>query len=289
MTPLGPGEIQARKRPLAVLAVAGLRLLLGLCLAYPLASIVADSGVGLGPEGDRVLFEGGAYLLLDVLRLKGADLLAAARGLGLLFALGLVLTAASSGALLLVLNLRGRLRLRDWLPRLFERLPALLALGAGTCVAQGVVLGIAAAVLDSIPAPMARPVATSLLELGVCLLAAALAGAFGGLSDVAKAALVRHQASLGQAVRQAVDCLRRHPARACFGWLPFSLAFAAAVALCAVLTAQLDVSRAGAWRVAGVFALHQLVVVSSIALRAAWLARALRLSATSAPLAIRGP
>ena len=98
MTPLGPSEMRARRRPFVVLSIAGVRLLLGLCLALPLASLVAESGVGQSPRGDRALFEGGGYLLLEVLRVQGANLAATARGLVPLLLLGLLVTAACNAA-----------------------------------------------------------------------------------------------------------------------------------------------------------------------------------------------
>ena len=104
MNALGPGEIRARRRPFVVLAIAGLRILSGFCLAWPLASLVASSGVGLRPEGDRALFEAGGYLLLELLRLQGGALTAASRGLVPVLLLGLVLTAACNAALLVALN-----------------------------------------------------------------------------------------------------------------------------------------------------------------------------------------
>jgi hypothetical protein len=53
------------------------------------------------------------------------------------------------------------------------------------------------------------------------------------------------------------------------------------VSAAASLTQWLDVSQGGAGRVMGVLLVHQLVVIGSVALRAAWYARALRLMATS--------
>jgi hypothetical protein len=48
----------------------------------------------------------------------------------------------------------------------------------------------------------------------------------------------------------------------------------------AKLSGLIDVSRPGAWRLVAVFAAHQLVIVTSLAARAGWFARALRLVAT---------
>ena len=57
--------------------------------------------------------------------------------------------------------------------------------------------------------------------------------------------------------------------------------FGLTVGIAAQLTGWLDVSRPGTWRITLVFVAHQLVVLASVALRAAWYARALRLTATT--------
>ena len=93
MSDLSPGEIRFARRPFAILGVAAVRLLVGFLLAWPLAAVVSESGIGLRSEGDRALFEGGGYLLLELLRLHGADFAASLRGLAPLAALGLVVTA----------------------------------------------------------------------------------------------------------------------------------------------------------------------------------------------------
>jgi hypothetical protein len=282
VTTLGPGEIRARRRPLLVLGIASARILAGFCLAWPLASLVSGSGVGLRAEGDRALFEGGGYLLLDLVRLQGAELSAVARGLLPLLLLGLLFTAASNAALLVALNLRERVKSLAWLPGAWARLPALVVLGAGTALAQ--LLLALTAVLGSaaIPELLSKPVLTTLLQGSVWLIALALASAVGGFSDGCKASLVRHEARLSQGLGRAWRCLRQQPFRTCFGWLPYSLAFLAAAFVAAKLTEAIDVSRSGAWRVVAVFAVHQLVIVTSVAARAAWFARALRFVATHA-------
>lgn len=280
MSALGPGEIRARRRPLLLLSVAFLRLLAGFCLAWPLSSLVAGSGVGLRPEGDRALFEGGGYLLAELLRLRGGELEAVARGLLPLLVLGLLLTAAGNAALLVGLNLQGRLRLRELLSRASERLPALVVLGAGTALGQVLLLGAGLLLVAAVPEPLAKPVATTYAQAALWLVIVLALGALGGLSDVAKASLVRHESRLGDALRRALKCLRHLPIRATFGWVPAAGAFLAVVAVAAKLTERCDVSQAGSWRLPVVFALHQGVVIAAVALRAAWFARTLRLVAT---------
>ena len=282
MSALGPGEIRARRRPFVVLSLAALRAVMGLCLAWPLASLISNSGVGLRPEGDRVLFEAGGYLLLEVVRLQGASVLAAARGLLPLFLVGLALTAGCNGALIVALNARERLRSTDWLGRTRARLPALIALGVGTTLGQLVLLVGAGFAASSIPESLANPLRSNALQVSLWALALAVAGALGGFSDVAKASLIRYETRLTEALSRSWAGLRQRPLLACFGWLPFTAASLAAALLSAQLSELVDVSRAGAWRIAAVFVGHQLVILTSVAARAGWFARALRLVASQA-------
>lgn len=282
MNALGPGEIRARRRPWLILGVASLRILAGLCLAWPLASLIAASGVGLRVEGDRALFEGGGYLLAELLRLRGGELEAVTRGLLPVLTLGLVLTTAGNAALLVGLNLHGRLKPRELLARASERLPALLVLGAGTGLAQLALFIAGLITAAALPDPLNKPVATTAGQAALWLLVALAAGAVGGFSDVVKASLVRHESRLVDGLARAWQCVRHQPLRATFGWVPFALAFLAAVAAAAKLSDLCDVAQPGAWRVVAAFGVHQLVILTAVAARAAWFARALRLVATNA-------
>lgn len=281
MTVLGPGEIQARRRPFVVLALALVRLLCGLCLASPLAALVAASGVGLQARGDRALFESGGYLLLEVTRLQGPALLATARGLWPLFLLGLAITVAGNGVLLHALNERERLTSPSWVTEALRRFPALLIVGVGTALAQGALFIIGIVLADGVPDSLANPVRVTALQGVVWLLTLALLGAIGGFADVTKAALVRDDAKLSRALAHAAACAQKRPFAAIYGWLPYALLLIVSAALTGRVVEVLDIARPGAWRVALVFALHQLVVLFSQALRAAWFARALRLVAST--------
>ena len=281
MIALGPGQIAASRRPLLLLSVTGLRLFAGFCLAWPLSALVAQTGVGLRSEGDRAMFEGGGYLLLEVLRLRGSELAAVARGLLPVLALGLLLTAACNAVLLVGLNMQGRLRLRELLSRASERLPPLVALGGGTALGQVLLFVAGAIAVSAIPEALARPVATTAAEILLWLVVALAAGALGGFSDLVKASLIRHQAPLLEALGHAFKCLRQRPILGGFGWVPYAAVFVAVAVLAGQLTEIIDVARPGAWRVACVFTIHQLVILSSVTARAIWYARALRLVATN--------
>ncbi|RYZ02915.1 MAG: hypothetical protein EOO73_29785 [Myxococcales bacterium] len=259
-----------------ILALALGRLGAGLCLAAPLASLLAESGVGQRAEGDRALFEGGGYLLLEVLRLQGPALAAALRGLLPVLGLGLLLTALGNAALLVALSTHGRLRSLGWLGPALARLPALCALGVGTALGQGLLLLIGAIVAGGAPEGLTNPRQGTALQLAAWLAALLAAGALGGWADIAKAALVRHESPLLAALARAWQALRNRPIFGLFGWVPYALPFVLAAFGVAWLTGVVDVGRSGAWRLVVVFGLHQLVVVVAVACRAAWFARALR-------------
>lgn len=282
MIALGPGQLSARRRPLLVLALTGVRIFAGFCLAWPLGALIAQTGVGLRPEGDRALFEGGGYLLLEVLRLRGGELEAVARGLLPVLGLGLLATAASNAALLVGLNVQGRLPVRQLLSRASEHLPRLVVVGGGTALGQFLLFIAGTIAVSAVPELLARPVVTTTAEVLLWLLVALGAGALGGFSDIVKASLVRREARLVEALSLAFKCLRQRPLRASFGWLPYAAGFVAAAVLAGKLTELIDVARPGAWRVGCVFAVHQLVVLCSVTARATWYARALRLVATHA-------
>jgi hypothetical protein len=278
---LGPSEISAWRRPFAVLAIAGLRLFAGFCLALPFSSLVASTGIGMRAEGDRALFEGGGYLLLELLRLHVGELVATARGLMPLLLLGLVLTCACNVALLIALDVRERLPSREWLALTWARLPAQLVVVTGAALAQLVLVFAGSVAIGAIPEPLAKPVATTLGQIAVLVLIAVLAGAVGGFADVTKASLVRHEAPLSQSLARGWSCVRSRPISACFGWVPWAAPFVLAGLLAARLSEVIDVSRPGLWRIASVFLVHQLVILVGVACRAAWFARALRLVAST--------
>ncbi len=280
MTPLGPSEIEARRRPFVILTIIGIRIAFGFCLSLPLAALVAESGVGLGERGDRALFEGGGYLLIELLRVRGDALVAAVRGLLPLLGVGLLVGSACNVALLIALDVREGLSSFTWVGRAWARLPAQLVVGAGAALVKVLLLLLASIAVGAVPDSSTNPLATTAAQVLSLLPFLVAVGAVGGFEDVAKAALVRHDTQLGEGLREAVGCARRRPLRAPFGWVPYAGLWLLAMAGVSLVTEALDVSRTGAWRVAAIFTLHQLVIALGVVCRAAWFARALRLVAT---------
>lgn len=276
MTALEAHEIRAQRRPWLLLSIAGLRLSGGFIVALPLAAIVAESGIGLRGEGDRALFEDGGYLLLELLRLKGSVLGAAARGLLPLLALALAFTCFCNVALLLALNVRGRVAFGAWLSRAAQLLPAQLVVSAGAALTKLALLFIGAVAAAAIPDWQTKPVQTSVAQLAAFLPFVVLCGAVGGVEDLTKASLVRRSAPLMASLSRAARRVRERPLAAGFGWLPYALGFVLVALLASKLVEVIDVARPGSWRIAAVFVVHQLVTITSVACRAAWFARALR-------------
>jgi hypothetical protein len=103
----------------------------------------------------------------------------------------------------------------------------------------------------------------------------------GGLLDVARAAAARYELGAKPALLLALGAARRSPLSVLLGFLPFALAGSVLVLSAALLTARIDVSQPGAGRVVLVALTHQLTLAALLVLRAAWLARALRLASSA--------
>jgi hypothetical protein len=212
---------------------------------------------------------------------QGPSLTAAAQGLVPLLALGLLVGAASNAALLVALNAREPLAISAWLGRALARLPAVVVLGVGTTIAQGLLLVAGLLAGHGVPERLARPVPVTFAQAALWLAVLLLAASLGGFADVARSALVRHEESLFQSLERALRCLKKRPFRTCFGWLAPATVLVVSTLGAAWLTELFDVSREGAWRVGAVLVLHQAVVLVAVAARANWYARALRLVATT--------
>jgi hypothetical protein len=99
----------------------------------------------------------------------------------------------------------------------------------------------------------------------------------GLVEDLARAALVRHQRGLGSALSRALHTARQRPLAALSAWLVPAIWSIAVVAVGALAVGRLHVEHGGSWRVLGALALHQLVALALVGLKAQWLAAALRL------------
>jgi len=261
------------------------RTVLALLASYPLLLAVRASMMTAGPEGDAVLFQPGALLLLELLRVGGPWLASATElsllllGLAAIFELiplAVALDLLSAGDRPLLQRAASALRL----------FPRFLALGLITLLAQAALL-LAASLLGAALKPMLASADERLQSLApIALFSVGLlaCGWFGGALDIARATLVRSNLARGgarAALAQAVDCLRQRPLRVLLGVYPSIAGSALAVLAATWFLARFVPTQATGRALALGFAAHQLAMLFAIVWRVRWLGTALELSAES--------
>ncbi|MBN1610245.1 MAG: hypothetical protein JW940_26695 [Polyangiaceae bacterium] len=249
-------------------------------LCIPTLAVLSELGVGRLPTGDRSLFEPGALLLFEVVRIGRARLTSSLESSALSAALTSLLALPVAAAVMVRLERPGRTAWRLWLACAVRPLSTFLLIGGVTMLCRAcvlVLLGFSAAHYRDVVfiAFGAKPADLTLLALA--LVAMVLMALLGVLQDLARAAAVTHQADGYSALGCALLLARRHVLR----WLvPWSIAAAgtlAALLVVATATALFDLSRAGVWRPAAHFLVCQTAIVLAFASRIWWLDRALRL------------
>ncbi len=266
----------ARRRPDAWAVVFVVEAVAAWLLAAPWSETIVRV-FGAHPDGDRALFlQPGGRLLLDLAqRLRGVlAALVASTAIGLaVFALGSVLAL---GAWLAALD-DPTLPLPDALARGCRTFFRLLGIGVLFVFVSAVVTFL----LGVIPAwglssrlegwDPRRALLVSSLPL---LLVAALLSLLVGIADLARAHLVRHDASIVDAIAAAVRDRARLLAFVAIA-APRWLASAGLLGWAAALTNQ-------SGSIAVAFVAHQLIAFARVGLRGSVLARALRLTAPRA-------
>lgn len=274
-----------RARARAVLFVWLFRLGAGLAVSYPTARVVGAFIPPAFPAADAALFEPGGLYAVEALRLGGRAITAALQGSGFVFVL---LAVAASFPLALALS--GLLRPEESVGSLARRgteaMPALVALGGAAALLQAIGIGVVAAgiagLTGSLDAMMDEPFSD------ICIWLAALAATLpvvglGLVHDLARAAVIRHEARARSAAFTAFRILLRIPRTVVARWLVPAVAGAGLIAVAAFVASALDVSRPGAARVAGVCVLHQATVLGLVVLRLVWLGETLRLVGPALP------
>lgn len=277
--------MSVRRRWGVVILVWAWQLVAALFVAAPIASAFGGTGVAAHPHGDAVLFEPGALLLVEALRV-GAEALVSAFGssialLAIASALGLIPVAL----LLVALASSERLQLSSWLGRAIAQVPAFALISGATLLARAVLLVALliawGAVDDALDSALSERGADLVLAVGA--LAGALAWtALGITRDLARASAVRRGRGALAALRAGVAAFSARPLATLLGWLLPASWSVAVLAAAALTVGALHVERPGAWRVVLALAVHQLAVLLLVALRAAWLGRALELEPAGA-------
>jgi hypothetical protein len=312
MTPLSIRSMHARRRPLALASVFLADLSWALLVATPVHAWARNVWGGR-PDGDAVLFADGARELMVWLGQSGDTALpVTARTTIVLLAVGAVLMQLPLGALVASLAF-GRivqtdddgtvqirsLRLRSALQvgvTAFLPLAVLLVVGAVASLIVLLLGGLAASGLES-SLNEALGDARSFTVRAVLFGAfAALAAVIGVVVDLARAAEIptsRTTAASGAAspawnvvlrgVRIALKTSRAGLGRAVLAWTGRAVVGLALVAIGFVAADVLGGS--GGLSLTLLFVVHQAVILGRVALRASWMARALRLVAPVQDLA----
>jgi hypothetical protein len=265
-----------KRRTLAVLFEFACRGAAGLVLAAPITAAVAASGLGAFPEGDRLLFEPGGLLLVEVARASWHWLGPLANAS--LLTLAVVSLALSVPAALLWVTSAEEDDASP--PVLFSRacalVPSLLALEGVAFLGQILTLCLGFAAAGWFRSGLENPVAGDRWALLPLACAALLALGLGIVRDVASASVTCGAPNARSGLRAALAVVAGAPGTLLTRWLRAALAALALVAAVAGAVGAVDVGRPGALRVVAVAVLHQSVVLALSVFRAGWFTGAAR-------------
>ncbi len=283
--------MRARRCARPILALWAWEATLGAALAWPFASIVR-AAYGSHPRADAVLWDAGRLPLLDLLtrRLPEAGALVAHAATVTLFAAigGLIPSAALLVSLACTTHDRRtppvgvaiQAGIGAFLPCAIL-LALTLALQGSVVLSAATLAGLAkegfSPTMGDVKADLAG---ASLLALGFLL--AALAGV---TQDVARASVVRFGAGAGEALRLAVRAVAPAPVVLFWSWGWRALASLVPIGFGALAADR--IGGRGGLALVVLFAIHQAIIAARVALRASWLAKAMRIvdRAGRAPLA----
>jgi hypothetical protein len=271
--------MRARRRPLAILAYYVYQLALSALVAWPVARGLGALFAG-HPRGDSVLFDDGGWALL-ALRTAWDRLSPAVSSLLLLVVVGgaVVGLAPLSALLASISHAAPDMRaprprhLAPYVVATFRTLLFLLAIGSALELALlAVAMWAFGATRDALQTRSGDARAD---EIGVlaCVLVLFIASVVSVLHDLARASAVRYRGTTIMAVRGALATMRRSPLRVWWSWAWRALA---SLALFVVVAWTIPRFSSRALSLVAIALLHQLVALARVALRASWLARALR-------------
>jgi len=271
-------QVRARRSPGAIAAMWGGQAVLGLVVALPAACVVSRA-FGADPRGDATLWDAGGHPLLVLLSRDshaiGAELCLTSIALVFAAVIGLLPMAALMVAM--VSRTSGRCTVAYAAARSVRAFPALAVLLGVALLAQGATVGaawVSAKVVDLCVREASSEAGADLIEAMVLLPFAPLLGALAVVHDLARAAAVRFRMGAFGAASLAFHALRRSAWSTAWGYTWRQVASLSAVLAGAVAAGALGGRRGGALVILTV--VHQTVIGSRVALRASWLAQALR-------------
>jgi hypothetical protein len=267
----------AFRRPGLVLLVAAYHLLAGLLVAAPIAALVNTTVSGY-PRGDAELFDPGAVMLIEALRLGARGIPATLTGAGLPALLAVFLGLVPLAALITGLARRGPLS-RAFLARAATARLGTLALLWGTGLAAQILLAVIVVLLGGklVDVLHLRAKNEDIAYLILAAVTALTVIAAGLLRDLALVAAVAEDDGFYTSTARALRTAFRRPARVIGAYASralLSLAF---------LVAAFELAPARGASLGTAFALHEGAIVLGVFLRASWLAAGLRLLTSAAP------
>ena len=279
MTPLRP--ISPFRRPLEVTIYFASHVTAALVLALPTTALVAGTGVGRFPEGDRLLFQPGGVVLTEVVRAITPALSAQAVSSLVVATLVSVLLLLPHAALLVSLSAVREPQAAVW-GRAVGHLPSLVWLSGVALLAQAIMafgmLTLAGTLRDALGSVTTRT--ADLAYVAVLALALLATVAIGLVRDLGRAAAVTGSPDSKTALLHGLRAFARTPGRSLLGWGAPAAAGLALVAVGAILTSALDVARPGTWRVAVVALVHQAIAYALCFCRAFWLSASIAIVKT---------
>ena len=301
LTPLPPIAIRARQRPWAIFHVYLYELIFSLVIATPVYAW-AQRAWGGHPDGDAVLWQpGGHYLATWVLQPE-TTLAVVSRTTLTLLAVSAIALQIPLGALCASLafardddtpGLPDPRRSMRWTSALRIGMASFMAL-AGLFVlsllASGIVAGLGVWASGAMSHRLAEghgEVKAFEARLAVLAVFGVPLAFVGVIADLARAAIARSAAIataqgtplpgltlLGRGIRAGLRAARRSLLPGTVAWAWRALAGLALIAVGYAVTGA--IGGRGGLSLVGIWVLHQLIVLVRTALRASWLARALR-------------
>jgi hypothetical protein len=280
VVPLPTMSIHARSRPRAIIGVWAWESSLALVGCVPAAALVR-AAYGRHSAGDAPLWRPGALPLLGLLSREANGVRAATTTAALILLLATVAGLVPLAALMITISrttLDGRAiggaRSVEGALRTFRPLALLLVVfgvGQGLVVGTAFLLGESAQSWTQVSLGEARAQQLALV-LGAAVLLGAVA--LGVVHDLARAAVIRFELRPMVALVVGARALRRRPIAVGWSWTWRFLASLAPLVAVAWLANRIG-GRGGIALIV-LAGLHQSVVLSRVALRASWLAKAIR-------------
>lgn len=264
---------RARAHPRAVLGVWAWQAAVAVVAAWPAAALVR-AVYGNDPRGDGPLWEAGGAELLDFLLRNAAGVTATASGA---FVVALAATMTGLIPLAALMASLGRPRADAALPHAlrisFRVLPTFAKCAVVVLAAQGATLGVGVflgALAEGWSRAKLGEAPAETLEVALVLPFAAAALALGVAHDLARSLVVTRGVGALEGLAKGLRLLGEAPAHLGWAWAWRALAGLVPVGAAALLSV-----RAETLPFILLALVHQAAVLSRVALRASWLARAL--------------